>query len=265
MMLKNKYTFPLLILLVSIIFWLVIINKVNNGSLTLSNLTSFKTIETGINEGNNNIDKSNIASKPITINDQLIFDSGSKIKTSILITEEDNSLKLVKKESAKEVNSSLSAKIAASKSIEVNTTSGDNNDQVQQIISNIQSLKKEPLLTDVRATESVVSLQDEIKNLKEKLKKTKKTNKEKNDALFLENINSDSKISQASSILKIEPTSKKPAVRSVKLREGESIWMLAERVYGDGKQYIKILKANPQFSTENEKRVQPGTYILIPQ
>ena len=54
-------------------------------------------------------------------------------------------------------------------------------------------------------------------------------------------------------------------VRSIILKKQETLWLLAKRAYGDGKLYLKIMKANPQITEENARYLQPGTLIRIPK
>ncbi len=52
--------------------------------------------------------------------------------------------------------------------------------------------------------------------------------------------------------------------RSITLKKGESIWMIAKRAYGDGYLYHKIMKANPQITERNAHYLTPGTIIRVP-
>lgn len=47
------------------------------------------------------------------------------------------------------------------------------------------------------------------------------------------------------------------------MQEGESLWDVATRFYGDGFAYIKIAEANPGVIT-NPDYVPPGTEIILP-
>ena len=47
------------------------------------------------------------------------------------------------------------------------------------------------------------------------------------------------------------------------MQEGESLWGVAVRFYGDGFAYIKIVEANPEVIT-NPDYVPPGTEIILP-
>ncbi len=53
-------------------------------------------------------------------------------------------------------------------------------------------------------------------------------------------------------------------VRSIALKKGESIWILAKRAYGDGFQYHKIMKANPHITEKSARFLAPGTMIRVP-
>ncbi len=53
-------------------------------------------------------------------------------------------------------------------------------------------------------------------------------------------------------------------MRSIALKKGESIWMIAKRAYGKGFLYYKIMKANPQITEENARYLAPGTIIRVP-
>ncbi len=64
--------------------------------------------------------------------------------------------------------------------------------------------------------------------------------------------------------LKIESKIRSNEVRSIMLKKGESIWMLAKRAYGSGFKYHKIMKANPQITEKNAKHLKIGTIIRVP-
>ncbi|MBI2621700.1 MAG: LysM peptidoglycan-binding domain-containing protein [Candidatus Levybacteria bacterium] len=49
--------------------------------------------------------------------------------------------------------------------------------------------------------------------------------------------------------------------RTYILKEGESIWDVAVRFYGDGYRYVEIVEAN---KLENPDYVPPGTQLIIP-
>ncbi|MEE9326145.1 MAG: hypothetical protein V3U71_02540 [Cocleimonas sp.] len=57
---------------------------------------------------------------------------------------------------------------------------------------------------------------------------------------------------------------RKNEVRSIALKKGESIWILAKRAYGDGFQYHKIMKANPHITEKSARFLAPGTMIRVP-
>lgn len=58
---------------------------------------------------------------------------------------------------------------------------------------------------------------------------------------------------------------RKNEVRSIALKRGESIWVLAERAYGDGFQYHKIMKANPHITEKSARFLATGTLIRVPK
>jgi hypothetical protein len=64
--------------------------------------------------------------------------------------------------------------------------------------------------------------------------------------------------------LKVESKVRNNEVRSIALKKGESIWMLAKRAYGSGFKYHKIMKANPQITEKNAKYLKIGTIIRVP-
>jgi len=57
---------------------------------------------------------------------------------------------------------------------------------------------------------------------------------------------------------------RKNEVRSIALKKGESIWLIAVRAYGDGFQYHKIMKANPHITEKSARFLAPGTMIRVP-
>ncbi|HIO97258.1 MAG TPA: LysM peptidoglycan-binding domain-containing protein [Leucothrix sp.] len=65
--------------------------------------------------------------------------------------------------------------------------------------------------------------------------------------------------------LKVESYIRQNEVRSIVLKKGESIWMLAKRAYGNGFLYHKIMKANPQITEKNAKYLKVGTIIRVPR
>lgn len=64
--------------------------------------------------------------------------------------------------------------------------------------------------------------------------------------------------------LKKESDVRQNEVRSIILKRGESIWMIAVRAYGDGYQYHKIMTANPQITEKNARFLKPGTIVRVP-
>ena len=79
---------------------------------------------------------------------------------------------------------------------------------------------------------------------------------------FIENNDNEENIFFES--LKVESYIRQNEVRSIVLKRGESIWMLAKRAYGDGFAYKKIMKANPQITEKSARFLKPGTIILVP-
>ncbi len=65
--------------------------------------------------------------------------------------------------------------------------------------------------------------------------------------------------------LKVESFIRENEVRSIVLKRGESIWMLAKRAYGTGFSYHKIMKANPHITEKSAKYLKPGTIIRVPK
>ena len=54
-------------------------------------------------------------------------------------------------------------------------------------------------------------------------------------------------------------------VRSIVLKKNETLWGLAQRAYGDGMLYKKIIKANPHINEGNARFLRPGILIRIPK
>ena len=65
--------------------------------------------------------------------------------------------------------------------------------------------------------------------------------------------------------LKEESNVRNNEVRSIVLKQGETIWMLAKRAYGSGFKYHKIMAANPQITEKNAKYLKIGTRIRVPR
>lgn len=64
--------------------------------------------------------------------------------------------------------------------------------------------------------------------------------------------------------LKKEAIVRRNQVRSIVLKKGDTLWALARRAYGKGALYPKILKANPQITKKNIRRLRVGTVIRVP-
>jgi hypothetical protein len=66
-------------------------------------------------------------------------------------------------------------------------------------------------------------------------------------------------------IKKLQPETEenRKATRSITVREGEKLWDIAVRAYGDGNKYKKILQANPLLKT-NPKLLKAGVTLRAP-
>ncbi len=53
-------------------------------------------------------------------------------------------------------------------------------------------------------------------------------------------------------------------MRTVVMKKGDTLWALAERAYGDGSLYPKIIAANPHISIATVRRLTSGTKIRVP-
>ncbi len=62
-----------------------------------------------------------------------------------------------------------------------------------------------------------------------------------------------------------ESRARSNAVRSVIVKRGETLWSIAKRAYGNGFEYKKILKANPQLSRRKNFRLIIGQVIRVPE
>lgn len=51
-------------------------------------------------------------------------------------------------------------------------------------------------------------------------------------------------------------------MRSIQVKRGDSLWLIAVRAYGDGYQYPRIFAANPSLTDPD--RIEVGTYLLVP-
>lgn len=60
----------------------------------------------------------------------------------------------------------------------------------------------------------------------------------------------------------IESTGAPP--RSYTVKSGDTLWQIAEQVYGDGSMYMKIFEANSP-PLENPDRIHPGQELKIPE
>ncbi|MEU8078566.1 LysM domain-containing protein [Catellatospora citrea] len=57
------------------------------------------------------------------------------------------------------------------------------------------------------------------------------------------------------------PTPKAPAERTYKVKSGDTLWDIAAQYYGDGRQYMKIAKAN---NIANPNLINVGVVLKIP-
>ena len=49
------------------------------------------------------------------------------------------------------------------------------------------------------------------------------------------------------------------------VKEGDGLWQIAVKVYGDGYQWIKILEANKDKIGENAEELEVGVELIIPR
>lgn len=61
--------------------------------------------------------------------------------------------------------------------------------------------------------------------------------------------------------LEVESKVRQNAVRSITIRKGETLWGIAQRAYGNGSKYKKIIEANPNI---NVNLLQQGQVIRVP-
>ncbi len=62
--------------------------------------------------------------------------------------------------------------------------------------------------------------------------------------------------------LKTESIERANEMRTVQVVKGDSLWDLAERAYGDGYQYPRIFKANPNLTDPD--KIEIGTFLRVP-
>lgn len=148
---------------------------------------------------------------------------------------------------------------AENKSLENNQTSKSNTASTtkQNNSEYVASLKEQGKVTTLTKQEkdkvdyyNRIQLKNTLtgNTLQDKVYKLTKTS---NSSKYVESLKSESKV-------------RRNQVRSIELKKGESIWMIAVRAYGDGNDYVKILKANPQITVENARLLQPGIFIRVP-
>lgn len=65
--------------------------------------------------------------------------------------------------------------------------------------------------------------------------------------------------------LKKEDKVRKNAVRSIVVRKGDTLWRMAERAYGNGLKYPKILKANPKLKRGKIVTLKIGQIVRVPK
>ena len=53
------------------------------------------------------------------------------------------------------------------------------------------------------------------------------------------------------------------APRTVMVRRGDTLWDIAERIYGEGLQYVRILEAN-RATIPGVRALQPGQILIVP-
>jgi hypothetical protein len=63
-------------------------------------------------------------------------------------------------------------------------------------------------------------------------------------------------------ILKTESEERANEMRSIQVKRGDSLWLIAVRAYGDGYQYPRIFAANPSLTDPD--RIEVGAYLLVP-
>ena len=64
--------------------------------------------------------------------------------------------------------------------------------------------------------------------------------------------------------LKQESQLRSNEIRSIIVKKGETLWSIALRAYGNGNDYKKIIKANPQLSERKHKQLTEGQILRVP-
>ena len=59
------------------------------------------------------------------------------------------------------------------------------------------------------------------------------------------------------------PAAEEPEARTYTVASGDTLWKIAERMYGNGSQYMKIFEANTDI-LEHPDRIFPGQKLMIP-
>ncbi len=64
--------------------------------------------------------------------------------------------------------------------------------------------------------------------------------------------------------LEKESVVRKNAMRSITVQKGETLWSIAERAYGNGSMYTKIIEANPHITKDGKVILSIGQVIRVP-
>lgn len=143
-------------------------------------------------------------------------------------------------------------KLAAKLSLYESTDTNSDSDLLESLakISSINSASKGKKTSDVDYYNRL-TIQDSGKNdLQNSINQLMGTN--------------DAKQSEYTAKLDKEADVRQNEVRSITLQNGDTLWSLAKRAYGDGLLYKKILSANPQITEENARKLKIGTLIRVP-
>ena len=73
----------------------------------------------------------------------------------------------------------------------------------------------------------------------------------------------DGESDQPESTLEVKPDAAPAEQASYTVQSGDTLWNIAETVYGDGSKYSKIFDANTDL-LEHPDRIFPGQKLLIP-
>lgn len=186
-----------------------------------------------------------------SVNSNLSSTNNQKINelTKQLMAEQEKNELLTKQISnhRSELSSLLDQSIATASTADKDYISAMNEDTKKKDKPGGEKLADTDYFNRVEVSKSAnksTGLQSQIDQLL--AKKTENT-----DSTYAENLDKESEV-------------RKNEVRSIVLKKGESIWMIAKRAYGDGLQYHKIMKANPQITENSARYLKPGTIILVP-